>query len=148
MQAGARSNLPGMGGGVTTSPPLGGTPANQSEVHQPTAGGGGYRVDVERAPQAIADLRRAAKRLRLEAEKAMALGRITPPGLDVVSANAVRIFAEAAVGEQGSLRQALLGAADRFDSDASKLESDLKNYLRVDELNLPAARELNCEGDR
>ena len=149
MQTGARSNLPGMGGGVITSAPaLGGTLANQSGVHQPTAGGSGYRVDVECAPQAIADLRRAAKRLRLEAEKAMALGRITPPGLDVVSANAVRIFAETAVGEQGSLRQALLGAADRFDSDANKLEADLKAYLSVDELSLPAARDLNCESDR
>jgi hypothetical protein len=122
--------------------------ANQSGLHEPTAGGSGYRVDVERAPQAIADLRRAAEHLRLEADKAIALGRITPPGLDVVSANAVRIFAEAAVGEQGSLRQALFGAADRFSSDADKLEADLKTYLRVDELSLPAARELNYEGDR
>ncbi|MGH3906911.1 MAG: hypothetical protein ACRDTE_22425 [Pseudonocardiaceae bacterium] len=142
-------NLPGIGGGVTTSAPaLGGTLANQSGVHQPTAGGSGYRIDVERAPQAIADLHRAAEHLRSEAEKAIALGRITPPGLDVVSANAVRIFAEAAVGEQGSLRQALLGAANRFDSDASKLEADLRNYLGVEELSIPAARELNSESDR
>ena len=60
----------------------------------------------------------------------------------MVSANAVRVFAEPAVGEQGSLRLALLGAADRFDSDVDKLEASLKAYRQVDEISLPPTRDL------
>jgi hypothetical protein len=140
--------LPGMGGGPTApAHAYGGATPGQPGLPQPTTTtGGGYSVDVERAPQAIADLRRAAQALRQEAEKAWELARITPPGLDVVSANAVRVFAEAAVGEQGSLRLALLGAATRFESDADKLEASLKTYLQVDEISLPPARELKFEG--
>lgn len=140
--------LPGMGGGPAAAAPApGGGPSGPPGLPQPTTtGGGGYSVDVERAPQAIVDLRRAAQALREEAEKAWELARITPPGLDVVSANAVRVFVEAAVGERGSLQLALLGAAARFESDADKLEANLKTYLQVDEISLPAARELKFEG--
>ena len=41
-------------------------------------GGGGYSVDMERVPQAIVDLRRAADGLRIESENAWNLARITP----------------------------------------------------------------------
>ncbi|MGQ0774320.1 MAG: hypothetical protein ACT4NY_07885 [Pseudonocardiales bacterium] len=100
---------------------------------------------MDRAPQAIADLRRAAEALEAEAENAWNLAQITPPGLDVVSANAVRVFAEAAVGEQGSLRLALIGGARRLRDDADKLEASLKTYLQVDEISLPPARELKFD---
>lgn len=136
--------LAGMPGGPAAPAPGGGAPG-QPGLPQPTTttGGGGYSVDVERAPQAIADLRRAADALDAEAEKAWELALITPPGLDVVSANAVRCFAEAAVGEQGSLRLALRGGARRLRADADKLETSLKTYLQVDEISIPQARELN-----
>lgn len=111
-----------------------------------TTGGGGYSVDVERAPQAIADLRRAADALEAEAARAWDLANVMPPGLDVVSANAVRVFAEAAVGEQGSLRLALEGAVRRLRDDANKLEASLKTHLRADEISIPQARELKFEG--
>jgi hypothetical protein len=107
------------------------------------AGSGGFSIDLDRAPQAIADLRAAANVLRDEAKKAWSLARIKPPGLDEVSADAVRIMAEAAVGEQGSLRLALEGAADRFENDADKLEASLKTHRQVDEISIPSARELN-----
>lgn len=77
-----------------------------------------------------------------EADYTWTLARIKPPGLDVVSANAVRAFAEAAVGEHGSLRVALEGAARRCEQDTDKLEASLKAYLQVDEISLPPAREL------
>ncbi len=104
--------LPGMPGAQAAPPPAEGSPGTA------TTGSGGFSVDLDRAPQAIADLRAAADVLRDEAKKAWSLARIRPPGLDAVSADAVRIMAEAAVGEQGSLRLALEGAADRFESRA------------------------------
>lgn len=143
---GARlSSLPGMGGGTATSPP-GLPPALRSGPTTTT--GEGYSIHVEHAPQAIADLRRAAKALADEAMKVSNLAAITPPGLDVVSANAVQVFAEVAAGEQGSLRLALLGAAARFQSDADKLEASLRTYLHADEISIPVARELTWEGHR
>ncbi|MDQ4104377.1 MAG: hypothetical protein M3186_11935 [Actinomycetota bacterium] len=108
-----------------------------------TTGSGGFSVDLDRAPQAIADLRAAADALRAEADNAWSLARITPPGLDAVSAEAVRIMADAAVGEQGSLRLALLGAAQRFDDDANKLEASVQTHRQADEFSIPKARELN-----
>lgn len=105
-------------------------------------GSGGFSVDLERAPQAIADLRAAADALRAEADNAWSLARIRPPGLDAVSADAVQIMVEAAIGKQGSLRLALLGAADRFDDDANKLEASLKTHLQADEISIPRARGL------
>lgn len=141
--------LPGMAGGPAAPPPAPhGSAPSQPGPPQPTttASGGSYSVDVERAPQAIADLRHAAQALKDEARNAWNLANITPPGLDVVSANAVRCFVDAAVGEQGSLWLALLGAAARFESDAEKLEASLKTYLQVDEISLPTARELKFEG--
>ncbi|MGH3788847.1 MAG: hypothetical protein ACRDRG_20380 [Pseudonocardiaceae bacterium] len=128
--------LPGMPG-AQDPPLLAGSPSAT------TAGSGGFSVDLERAPQAIADLRAAADALRVEARRAGDLARITPPGLDAVSADAVRIMVDVAVGEQGSLRLALLGAADRFDGDADKLEAGLKTHRQADEISIPKARELN-----
>jgi hypothetical protein len=129
--------LPGMPGAQAAPPLAEGSPATTM------AGSGGFSIDLDRAPQAIADLRAAANVLRDEAKKAWSLARIKPPGLDEVSADAVRIMAEAAVGEQGSLRLALEGAADRFENDADKLEASLKTHRQVDEISIPSARELN-----
>lgn len=114
---------------------------------QPTTmtGGGGFWVDVERVPHAIADLRNAAAALRDEAEKALELTRMKPPGLDRVSENAVNVFVDAAVGQYGSVRQALWAAAARFESDAAKLEDSLKEYLHVDTISMPNPRALKLE---
>lgn len=130
-----------MGGGTTTSAAV-----LQSRAAATT--GEAYSIDVEHAPQAIADLRQAAQALTNEARKASNLANITPPGLDVVSAHAVEVFADVAAGEHGSLRSALLGAAARFLSDADKLEASLRTYLHTDEISIPAARNLNWEGHR
>lgn len=139
------SPLSDMGGGTAARPPvLTGDTADDVPPPQPTttSGSGRYVVDVERAPQAIADLRRAADALEAEAVHAQDLADIKPPGLDAVSANAVRVFCEAAVGGQGSLRLALEGAVRRLRADADALEADLKAYLQVDEISLPPAHHL------
>jgi hypothetical protein len=129
--------LPGMPGAQATPSPADGSPVI------PTTGSGGFSVDLDRAPHAIADLREAARILRVEAENAWNLAIIKPPGLDEVSADAVRIMADAAVGEQGSLRLALIGAADRLVDDANKLEASLKTHRQADEISIPMARELS-----
>ncbi len=129
--------LPGMPGAQATPPSAEGSPGTTM------TGSGGFSVDLERAPQAIADLREAARTLRAEADNAWSLANIRPPGLDAVSADAVQIMADAAVGERGSLRLALEGAAVRLESDANKLEAQLRTYRQADEISIPMARELN-----
>lgn len=111
---------------------------------QPTTmtGGGGFSVDVERAPQAIADLIHASEVLDAEARNVMNLRNMSPAGLDVVSANAVGVFVDAAVGDNGSLQRALEYAAKRLRDDAHKLEASLASYLGADNYSIPQAREL------
>lgn len=139
------SPLSGMSGGTAALPPaLAGDPPDHAPP--PTTTSGRHLVEVERAPQAIADLRRAADALEVEVAQAQDLANIRPPGLDVVSANAVRAFCEAAVGAQGSLRLALEGAVRRFRADADALEASLKTYLQVDEISLPPAHHLTLHG--
>lgn len=111
-----------------------------------TTGGGGFSVDVERAPQAVADLRRAAEALKVEAEMAEDLAYMSSPGLDKVSANAVKVFVDAAVGEHGSLRRALECAARRLNDDANKLEANLKSHLGADNYSILQPTELKLEG--
>lgn len=130
--------LPGMPGAQAGPTQAEGSPGT-------TTGSGGFSVDLERAPQAIADLREAARTLRIEADNAWSLARISPPGLDAVSADAVRVMAETAVGERGSLQLALRGAAARFDEDADKLEASLRTHRQADEISIPKARVLNFE---
>ncbi len=129
--------LPGMPGTQATPPPTDGLPGTTM------TGSGGFSVDLEHAPQAIADLCEAARALRHEADSAWSLALITPPGLDAVSADAVRIMADAAVREQGSIQLALVAAAVRFENDANKLEASLKTHLQSDDISIPKARALN-----
>ncbi|MGH3931069.1 MAG: PE domain-containing protein [Pseudonocardiaceae bacterium] len=146
---GQSGSLPGMPGGsaAAASAPV------QKQYEHPgyphpntTTGGGAFSVDPELAPQAIADLRRAAQALKDEAMKARDLMNMRTPGLDQVSKNAVAIFVDAAVGEYGSVRQALLAAAHRFESDANKLEASLRAYLGADNYSIPQARTLDFKG--
>ncbi|MGH4026694.1 MAG: hypothetical protein ACRDRV_19145 [Pseudonocardiaceae bacterium] len=129
-----------MGGGTATS-------ASVLLLRPDTPTGAGYSIDVEHAPEAIANLRRAAQALTDEARKASDLASIVPPGLDVVSAHAVQVFADVAAGEHGSLRLALLGAATRFQDEADKLEASLRTYLHTDEISIPVTRNLTGEGE-
>jgi hypothetical protein len=124
------------GGGL-----LNGTPGSPGEPGA-MGGGGRYRVDLDRAPQAIADLREAARLLREESREAERLARVTPPGLDAVSTDAARVIGEAAAGPEGSLRAALLGGAEELDRQAGELEADLTAYRQVEAINVPQARAL------
>lgn len=131
------SPLPGMPGAQATLPPAEGSPGTT------TTGSGGFAVDLDRAPQAIADLRTAARVLWDESKNAGNLTNIRPPGEDEVSGDAAQIMVDAAVGKQRSLRLALEGAAVRFENDANKLEAQLRTHRQADEISIPMARELN-----
>jgi len=104
--------------------------------------GGSFYVSPDDAPQAIADLREAAAQMRDLAGRAVRLAKVRAPGLDEVSAEAVRLIGEKATGDSGSLRTALQKGAEELEKAADQLEADLKNYLQVEELNIPKAREL------
>ena len=73
---------------------------------------------------------------------AQVLEDVQEPGKDDVSLAAVRAIAEKATNKEGSLRKALLDGAEELEKAARQLEADLKNYLQVEELNIPKAREL------
>ena len=100
----------------------------------------GFAVDYERIPQAIADLEEAVRFLRKQAETALRLANIPPPGVDGVSLNATaQIGRWASDSGTNNLHATLLAGAKQLEELAHKLREDLKTYLRVEELNIPKA---------
>lgn len=104
--------------------------------------GGSFYVSPEEAPQAIADLREAARQMRVLMAEAAELADVKEPGKDEVSIAAVQLIGEKATEKDGALRKALGEGAAELEKAADQLEADLKNYLQVEELNIPTAREL------
>lgn len=102
-------------------------------------GGGGFAIDYERVPQAIADLEHAAKFFENRALVAEGLANIPPPGIDGVSVNAVAQIGKwaAGSGDDNNLATTLLAGAMQLRALANRLREDLKTYLQVEELNIP-----------
>jgi hypothetical protein len=103
---------------------------------------GGFSIDYERLPQAIADLEEAARFVSEQAETALRLMNIRdyPPGTDGVSLNAVaQIGKWAADDGVNTLHVTLVTGANQLQVLAQKLREDLKTYLKVEELNIPKA---------
>jgi hypothetical protein len=99
----------------------------------------GFSIDYERVPQAIADLEHAAKFFRSQATVAEDLAQIPPPGVDGVSLNAVaQIGRWASDSGENNLAATVRAGALQLEDLAHKLRADLKAYLRVEELNIPA----------
>jgi hypothetical protein len=100
--------------------------------------GDGFSIDYECLPQAIADLKHAAKFFESRAKIAGQLANILPPGADGVSIHAVeQLGTWASDSGQNNLAATLRGGALQLKTLADKLEEDLKTYLQVEELNLP-----------
>ena len=100
--------------------------------------GGGFSIDYERVPQAIADLEHAAEFFRRRAEIAKDLARVPPPGLDGVSVNAVvEIGKWADDSGDNNLATTLRAGALQLERLAQRLREELKTYLHVEELNIP-----------
>jgi hypothetical protein len=99
----------------------------------------GFSINYERVPQSIADLEHAADYLQSQSEVAGRLASIPAPGLDGVSVNAVaQIGKWASDSGDNNLEANLLAGAKQLRDLARKLREDLKTYLQVEELNIPA----------
>jgi hypothetical protein len=98
----------------------------------------GFSIDYERVPQAIADLEHAAEFFRDRAKVARRLARIPAPGADGVSVNAAAQIGKWASGEGvNNLEATLIAGALQLEDLARRLREDLKNYLDVEDLNIP-----------
>lgn len=104
------------------------------------ASGGYFSIDLERAPQAIADLNAAAQYLRDRAQTAVLLTNIPPPGIDGISLHAVDEIGRWGAGDDvNNLAATLRAGAQQLSSFAARLEHDVSVYLNTDELELPPA---------
>jgi hypothetical protein len=98
----------------------------------PEVGGGAFDVDLDRAPEAIRQLRDAESELRSIKDDATSLGRISPPANDQVSLDAAAMLGAAAVGGTGSLIQALDQGIQQLGAMIEGLESALRAYRADD----------------
>ena len=100
----------------------------------PEVGGGSFTVDLDRAPEAIRELEAALQELQAIREDAQALGRISPPTRDLVSADAAQVLGAAAVGGPGSLVEALTLGMDHVQTMILNLRTALQQrYPQGDE---------------
>lgn len=98
----------------------------------------GFSIDFEQVPQAITDLRYAAKFFETRAKVADGLVNVPPPGADAVSVHAVEQLGKwASDNGQNNLAATLRAGALQLEELARKLEEDLRTYLQVESLNLP-----------
>lgn len=101
---------------------------------------GYFSIDLDRAPQAIADLNAAAEYLLDRAYEAGRLTLLPAPGADGVSLYAADTVARWATSQGADNLEAVLRAgAEQLRSFAAKLATDVQTHLGVDELKLPMA---------
>lgn len=98
----------------------------------PPVGGDTFRVDLERAPQAIRELEDALAQLREIRHDAVRMARVTPPTADSVSRDAAAVLGAAANGNTGSLVAALDSGIDQIETLIAKLTDDLRRYRASD----------------
>jgi hypothetical protein len=137
----AMSALPGaqppQDGGIATALDPGASPLLAPLL----AGGvasGQFSIDLDQAPQAIADLEAAADFLKERAQLAHRLATFPAPGADGVSINAADEVSRWASGAgENNLSATLIVGAEQLEEFATKLRGDLQTYLQVDELVIP-----------
>jgi PE family len=124
------------GAGSDTGNVLSGTPLG--DLFSGDGAATGFSIDYERIPQAITDLKHAAEFFESRVKVAEQLARIPPPGADEVSIHAVEQLGKwASDTGQNNLGAILQAGALQLRDLAHKLEEDLKNYLKAEEINLP-----------
>ncbi|MGQ0778998.1 MAG: hypothetical protein ACT4NY_32065, partial [Pseudonocardiales bacterium] len=97
--------------------------------------GQSFMIDIERAPQSIADLEAAAEFLKRQAKVAQGLANVSPPGVDGVSLNAAKEIGKwASDSGVNNLEATLIAGAEQLRTLAMKLREELQAYLQVDEL--------------
>lgn len=137
----ALSALPGaqppQDGGIATALEPGASPLLAPLL----AGGvasGQFSIDLDHAPQAVADLKAAAEYLKMRSVAARELATVPAPGADGISIHAADVIGRwAADSDANNLVSTLSAGADQLSLFAEKLENDIRNYLQVDELHLP-----------
>jgi hypothetical protein len=104
------------------------------------SGGGRFFIDLDRAPQVIADLEAALRRVEEMHQAAGRTGRVAlAPGEDVVSINAANQVAKMTSGPEGSLTAALFAYQGRLRETVDGLRAQLRTYHQTEELNTPPA---------
>ena len=97
-----------------------------------STGGGSFRVDLERAPDAIRELNAALAELVSLRTEAFKLSHVDPGSRDSVSIDAARALSDAAAGGPDSLATALEAGIDKVSSLISSLEADLRSYRETE----------------
>jgi len=107
----------------------------------PSGGSGGqFFLDLDRAPQVIADLEAALLRVEeMHRAAGQAIRLALAPGEDVVSVNAADQVAKMTSGQEGSLTAALGAYRDRLRETIDGLRQQLRTYHQTEELNTPPA---------
>lgn len=90
-------------------------------------------MDLERAPDAVRELKQAENELRSIRTQAMSLATVRPPASDQVSIDAARALCSVAVGGPRSFVDALDEGMRQLAVMISNLEADLADYGRADE---------------
>lgn len=93
----------------------------------------GFRVEPGAAAQAITELEDAMRELTAIKRTAMSLGKVTAPSRDPVSIEAAEVLGRSAVGEKGSLVQALDEGIVRMQAIVDDLRASLAAYREGDD---------------
>lgn len=102
--------------------------------------GGHFFLDLDRAPQVIADLEAALLRVeQMYRDAGQAVQATLAPGEDVVSVNAANQVAKMTSGPEGSLTAALFAYQGRLRETTDGLRQQLRTYHQTEELNTPPA---------
>ena len=101
----------------------------------PGVGGGDFAVDLANAPRAIRELEEAKIELLNIRDEAFALGKVTPPSADQVSADAATMLGIAAVGGNGSFIAALDAGATQIQQYIDSVHAALSRYENTDAQN-------------
>lgn len=100
----------------------------------PQRTGGGFRVDVDSASQAIKELEDALAELFQIREQAHELSRITPPSADAVSRDAALSLSNIATDGKGSFPTAIDEGIRQIQSTIDALRASLSTYQAADRL--------------
>ncbi len=104
------------------------------------SGGGQFFLDLDRAPQVIADLEAAMRRVeQMHRAASQAVNVALAPGEDVVSLNAANQVAKMTSGPEGSLTAALFAYQGRLRETIDGLRAQLQTYPQTEEFNTPPA---------
>lgn len=102
--------------------------------------GSSFSIDLERAPQAIEELRAAKQELLDIREQALELGRVDPGSGDSVSIDAAAVIGAVAVSGPRSLVAALEAGAAQIQTLIDGMSAELTAYEAAEGENATAFR--------